>query len=1062
MSFAKPRPSSSSNSSVASESSTVDSNNKNGNIQLSNLSSPSSSTSTLNSSRSSDSISSNASSSEYGSSTGSSSIKEVSPIPYPKANKIFQTIQKKMQSKLQNFKTDIKNENPGKIEAQEFTELPNYYLFVVLNNKLLCVFETNSEFKLDSTNKYENTELLPKNYITSDRFQFKSVSEFKATNNLTADTIPDAKTKYISMDSYSPMIEGGIIYFYVYNPKSILQKTYFTYGSIFIYEEGIASTCEIKDLENGKTISTNNNVLQHGISTTKFDPKQNTFAALILEIKSKIFGSDISEYLMMNKVYIHYLNAISPEDLKVVLENNKDKIKAVVQILYVNISAPSSTSAASSSSKPASSPAAIYNLLHKYINYYYAYKTRSLSKIERYIGPNEYTQFVMHIFDFFEFLMFLKDKNSNPELIKCCIDVYNSYQANCTKGFLALDNKDELIAKIQTQLLQKQKKIYTYLQIVSDTLDYNKRYEVKLNKNRGGEYTQFEKSINENTSMTLALKTKTGSNPELIESITYKFGPFDKIYKPDFAEPKYTEIVKSPEFEQIIAKVTTGSPMMFAFYGSSGSGKTKVLKSVLNGLCNKFGSLQYTNLEIGFKEIFRKYDDGEIYNGDIKNFNLNFGNGQFKLASETTIDLYHEVKLGKKKTFKVGESLDTLLNYFLDENRLTKAILSNYHSSRSHVLCFLKIKKNGSPECNIIFADLAGNEKKYDCSTSEVLKKFKGILKNDKITPFYENEFDSTGNIFDSYKGGKNLKDKMKESPELYNNFIGKACTHRVVEGEFINDSLKQFRTDLEYMVDVKNRENEYYVPDIYHYITDKQGLKTCLQDFCFGKTNCFQLKKVDETVKPSSVIFNSVYEYLKMNLALNVKTPLEFYDKLEVCLFGALNITEKNKPPPTNYVDINKVKSIIRGKDEFTFNNNPSIFETFNREMELTMNYASKINSNNNSASEIDSNNNSATGIGTMNYSFPENYIFELLNSCNNIIEQKDKRSLTLADIETFKGVFDAIDDENAKTAIGTLEFMNRISKFNTVNSICFEKNDNAKYQPLTTLKTNENKNGK
>ena len=168
----------------------------------------------------------------------------------------------------------------------------------------------------------------------------------------------------------------------------------------------------------------------------------------------------------------------------------------------------------------------------------------------------------------------------------------------------------------------------------------------------------------------------------------------------------------------------------------------------------------------------------------------------------------------------------------------------------------------------------------------------------------------------------------------------------------------------------------------------------------------------------------------------------------MEVCLFGALNITEKYTPPLSNYVDINTVKSIIWDKDEFTFNNNPSIFETFKKEMEIAKNHAKRIATKNDSATRIGSNNNSAIGIGTINYSFPEKYIFELLELCYDVIDKKDKTTLTLAEIETFKGVFDAIDDENAKTAIGTLEFMNRVSKFNTVNSICFGKNDNAKYE--------------
>ena len=948
---------------------------------------------------------------------------DVEPLPYPDANKVFKEITQKMASITQKFKDRLKNDELNSIKGTLVSPetLPNYYLFVVLNNKILGVFESETEFKLETTNKYENTELLPKNYITSERVN--SVSQLKPDNDLTAVTIPGRQNRYIDMDSDSPVIKGTIIEFYVYDADSELQKTYFTYGSIFIYGQGIASTCEIKELEG--VVKTD--VLPHGVPATKFDPKQRSFDELIVEIKSNIFGSDTRkslemnkvyihylkfgsdtrESLEMNKVYIHYLNAISPDDLKLVLNNN-DKIKAVIKILYVNIS---------SNSSPV-----IYNLLHKYINYYYAYKTRSLSKIEKYIESNEYSQFVMHIFDFFEFLMFLKDKeSSNTALINCCIEVYNSYKANYANGFTALGVTNDLISQIQQKILEKQKKIYTYLQIVSDTPDYNTRYEVKLNKNLGGNYGQSKTPNDENTSMSLTFKTKTGSSPEVFDQETYKFGPFDKIYKPDFGNTKYIDIVSSPAFNQIITKVTSGSPMMFSFYGPSGSGKTKVLKSVLIGLCNKLGNeLGYTDLQIGFKEIYRMYDSGEIHNGEVKNFQLKFINSQFKIVS-----------FKKDETLDKYETLDKLLNYFLYEIRLTKAILSNYHSSRSHMLCFLKMKTLGKPDCNIIFADLAGNEKKYDCSNENILKSFKQIPKE----VGYENEFDSTGNIFDSYKGGETLKDQMiingKES-ELYNKLIGKACTHRVVEGEFINNSLKEFRTDLEYMVDVKNRENEYYVPDIYHNITDSNGLKTCLQDFCFGKTNCFQLTKVGEPYEePKSVIFKSVYDYLKVNSPLNLNSPLNFYDKLEVCIFGTLNVTSKPTEPPTKYVDINTVKSIIRGKDEFTFNNNPKGFETFKTEMEKTKNYAKRIHS--------------------INSFFPEKYISELLDRCyDGIIDKKEKDSLTLAEIETIKKVFDAIDDENAKTAIGTLEFMNRVSKFNTVNSTCFGKNDNANYEPL------------
>ena len=943
---------------------------------------------------------------------------EIKPRSYPVATTVYNSIKK---NDSQTSTESLKQEDLKKIEEKQLdmNNLPKFYLFVVLNDKILCVFESKTEFILGTTNKYNNTNLLPNNYITSTISDFNSVTQINKDENITADTIPGTTQKYIPLGSYSPTINGSIIEFYVYDAYSTLTKTYFTYGKIFIYGEGIASTCEIVESK----IQQKTDVLPHPQlnQTNLFDPLNKPlnkqFDALILEIKSKIFGSDTDESLLKEKVYIHYLNAISPDDLKQVF-TDKEKIKAVVKILYVNVSCPPDGSVDK------------YNLLHKYINYYYNYKQKSLDKIKEYIDEQtEFSQFTMHIFDFFEFLMFLKNKESeNKELVQCCIKIYNYYWVNYTNGFATLALNEALITQIQQKLQEKQKKIYTYLQIINyDATKYNTRFEVKLNTQGGGNYGQGKVPITNSTSMILEFKTMTGLNPETQESDTYKFGPFDKIYKPEIIGINYNQIVAEPKFKQMIAKITPDSPMMFSFHGPSGSKPTKILKQVLIGLCNKLATeQQYEKLEIGFKEIFMKYDDSTKYDSDIKNFNLSFLQ-QFKFETPVTHIPYHNIKLRENKVFNTDtDTLDTLLNYFLDEDRLVKGFPSNHNSSRSHVLCFLKMSKNDGSKCNIIFLDLAENEKKYDCAND--LQKFINIRKNDSKTSFYENEFDVTGNIFDHYKGGT-IKEDMKKKvngkeSELYKTLIGKACIHRTIEGDFINDSLKEFRTDLEYVVDVKNRNNAYYIPDIYHNIIDKNGLKTCLQDFCFGKTNCFSLKGVQTIDTPQSIILKSVYDYLKLDSTEN------FYDKLEVCIVGALNITSKDKPPPTNYVDINTVKSIIQNKDEFTFNNNPGVFATFKTQLYTTQNHAKRINS--------------------INSHFPENYVSDLLSICYDIINKKDKTSLTLAEIKTFQAVFDAIDDENAKTAIGTLEFINKISKFNTVNSICFEKNDNATYESL------------
>jgi len=234
----------------------------------------------------------------------------------------------------------------------------------------------------------------------------------------------------------------------------------------------------------------------------------------------------------------------------------------------------------------------------------------------------------------------------------------------------------------------------------------------------------------------------------------------------------------------------------------------------------------------------------------------------------------------------------------------------------------------------------------------------------------------------------------------LYNKLIKNACEHRGVEGKFINDSLKDFRKDLEYIVNVKNRGIEYYIPDIFYDLTDS-FIPSCLQDFCFGKMNCFSLPKENEPFdEPKSIILKHVYEYLKDKPGITDYTT--FYDKLELCIFGVLNISRgKNDPVPIQYIDINGVKSIVHNKDKFTF---PFVKDSFQTKLE------------------------------------------ESINRCTKLSAQQTATMLTplrkTSNIKDCKEVFDKIDDENAKTAIGTLEFMNKISKFNTVNSICYDKN--------------------
>jgi len=601
----------------------------------------------------------------------------------------------------------------------------------------------------------------------------------------------------------------------------------------------------------------------------------------------------------------------------------------------------------------------------------------------------------------------------------------------------------KLINKIQKNL----KGVNTFLQIINqDRSQYNEKFKIKLNKHGSLVDTgQNKKNPSDNTSMIIEYTASTkqfydqSGNEIKKQNVdntaytkNYKFGPFNKIYEPITHVDGFDKIASnSNEFKSVIGKIKPESPMMFSFHGPSGSGKSKIFNSVFLSVCKNLGEIGYTKLNIKFKEIFKKHDDKALENVETPVFELTFADGNYKITSDITHTPYHKTHIQilnklksvnspqENKTFKPTDTLETVLKYFLEEDRLIKGITANYNSSRSHVLCFLEFVK-ANEKCYVIFDELAGNEQKYNCTNVKTLEKFKKIKRKigDKQYPFYENEFDLTGNIFDSYKGGTQQKD-MQESKtrvgqhELYNKLIQNACENRDIEGDFINDSLKDFRKDLEYIVNVKNRDIEYYVPDIYN--ENGYNVKSCLQDFCFGKINCFSLKKEKDPIhEPKSIILKSVYDYL---LSTSVITDAKtFYDKLEICIFGVLNISRaKNDPPPIHYVDINGVKSVIHHTDKFTF---PFVKEQFEKKLDDSIRLSGYLST---SAS----------------------YVNKLLTDCQYDFNGQDrfdnKKTFT---VENFKAVLDIIDDENAKTAIGTLEFMNKLSKFNVVNSICYENN--------------------
>lgn len=257
-----------------------------------------------------------------------------------------------------------------------------------------------------------------------------------------------------------------------------------------------------------------------------------------------------------------------------------------------------------------------------------------------------------------------------------------------------------------------------------------------------------------------------------------------------------------------------------------------------------------------------------------------------------------------------------------------------------------------------------------------------------------------------------------------YNKYIKRACEHRLHEGEYINQSLQDLMEDLTYIMAYKNRDNLYYVPNFGN---------ECFPQYCYNKSSCFNIPNVIEYDAKSDVM-RDIYDYLnkykhhpgevsestKQQMGLD-NYPLEptIYDYLTICIFGVFNWSRiANNPPPVQYVNINSLKQLVYQRTQYNFPVN-----SFNAELSKIINLL----------------NTRKTSIFALN----------LLNKIQKLIGNKTQVNSTIIGkiIEYLK----QIDNQNTISAVGTVEFLDKISKLNTIDSTCLIKNINTSdYQEI------------
>lgn len=828
--------------------------------------------------------------------------------------------------------------------------------------------------------------------------------------------------------------------------------------------------------------------------------------------------------------------------------------------------------------------------------------------------------FSMHILDFMDFLNYINarqlDKNINEKITNICFTIYKNSAIK-----KALVQIPTITNKIKTQIEKDTKGIYTYLkitnfehptQLTNFIPPFNERFKIKINNDKRSmimEYSNinmpfYVKSKNglilngdklkRNSKGRVVLKginQKAGKEPKIneIQKIVYDnkfiFGNFNQIFTPKIT---YEQIANN--LQVLIDKILTGKPVYIMGWGASGSGKTSTLihytagnqPGILIHLCKKLANnYKYTNIELVCKELFKPYyqdddkknlyttnPDGSVVSTSDK-FTFKYKDDKFKLTQDISYNSRHVYRSTKTtKSFTSSNDLGEVMQYLIDTDRLVKATTNNPNSSRSHVLCFLKLTISDKPEnpAYIIFGDLAGVENTFKCSKLSTISKFMEVKRDGTKDQFYKNEitdnkfdviyggeppyefkdneqksfktqmsnpffnFNDEENLLKLYSSFKNSKHIVKyvnlilkqvnsdltvenlntqiltegkeiqaaidtfynsykendyfsytnttddiktefkqiifgytnqayrapgldENPNLvkffkdfwnkdkfnllftkikecifYNKIIQTACQNRGVEGTFINNSLRELSEDMIKIVNYKNKNTVYFLPSI---------VDDCLSSYCPTKKSCFSITHSDKTPPIKSVILSNIYTYLQKNgLYKSVdaiedpekasKEQLQFFTDIELCVFGVFNWSRiANNPPPVSYININELKQMIYKENNFTFK--MSVFKEKLNKIKLSV-----------------SDDNLSDEIGKL--------LLEIYKSVENIT------SLNTKQIEYIDDRLKQIDTVNATTAVGTIEFIDNISKLNSISNSCFSLTD-AKQKEYVDIYKNVNK---
>ena len=260
--------------------------------------------------------------------------------------------------------------------------------------------------------------------------------------------------------------------------------------------------------------------------------------------------------------------------------------------------------------------------------------------------------------------------------------------------------------------------------------------------------------------------------------------------------------------------------------------------------------------------------------------------------------------------------------------------------------------------------------------------------------------------------------------------YAEKICKIRRAEGYYINYTLQQMRDDIRKTVLAKG---DGLSPDF---------VNECIKDYCEGREyECFkpeiQNNSTDDMYEPTSLIFKNIKEYLYPDQTSDGNKA--FFKKILVGIFCVFNISNiANNPPPVPYVDINELKKAF-------YNSTSADITELVEDLEERI---SKINYPfaNNSVSDASDKSPSdygSTGNVTVDFDSLTNKLKTHIDSnpntgINKMSDFTGERKQPGGLYGKIESVIKEIDNHNASTSIGTLDFTDNIAKYITVHNTC------------------------